>query len=63
MRTNFCRFLILLIKNTQHVTKKTYSFVPMQNFNENWDDKKLYKKYKITKEEIEFIETLVRPLK
>ena len=63
MRTNFCRFLILLIKNTQHVTKKTYSFVPMQNFNENWDDKKLYKKYKITKEEIDFIETLVRPLK
>jgi len=35
----------------------------MQNFNENWDDKKLYKKYKITKEEIAFIETLVRPLK
>lgn len=63
MRTNFCRFLILLIKNTQHVTKKTYSFVPMQNFNENWDDKKLYKKYKITKEEVDFIETLVRPLK
>ena len=63
MRTKFCRFLILLIKNTQHVTKKTYSFVPMQNFKENWDDKKLYKKYKITKEEIEFIDTLVRPLK
>ena len=63
MRTKFCRFLILLIKNTQHVTKKTYSFVPMQNFNENKDDKKLYKKYKITKKEINFIETLVRPLK
>ena len=63
MRTNFCRFLILLLKNTQHVTKKTYSFVPMQNFNESWNDEKLYKKYKISNEEIEFIETLIRPLK
>tara|TARA_B100001057_G_scaffold133566_1_gene132958 strand:- start:613 stop:2121 length:1509 start_codon:yes stop_codon:yes gene_type:complete len=62
MRTKFCRFLILLIKNTQHVTKKTYSFVPMQNFKENWDDKKLYKKYKITSKEIDFINSLIKPM-
>ena len=63
MKTKFFRFLMILIKNTQDVPKKVYSFIPNQNFNENWTDKKLFKKYKITKEEIEFIDTLVRPFK
>ena len=63
MKTKFFRFLMILIKNTQDVPKKVYSFIPNQNFNEKWTDEKLFKKYKITKEEIEFIDTLVRPFK
>ena len=35
--------------------KGVYSFVPSQNFDEPWTDEKLYKKYKLTSEEIEFI--------
>ena len=34
----------------------------MQDFNEEWSDEKLYKKYKLTKAEIEFIESMVRPM-
>ena len=30
-----------------------------QTFNENFDDKKLYKKYQLDDEEIEFIEKMV----
>lgn len=62
MRTRFFRFLVLLKKNTQHATSKVYSFVPIQDFTESWTDEKLYKKYGLTKAEIAFIESMVRPM-
>lgn len=62
MRTKFLRFLVLLLKPTQHVTQKTYGFVPVQDFNELWTDERLYKKYGITLEEQAFIDTLIRPM-
>src|SRR3989338_2482744 len=62
IKTRFFRFLVMLRKNTQHATKKVYEFVPIQDFSEPWTDEKLYKKYKLTKEEIEFIESMIRPM-
>lgn len=62
IKTKFFRFLILLIKNTQDVTRRKYFFIPDQDFKSSWDDKKLYKKYNINDQEIKFIESLVRPL-
>jgi site-specific DNA-methyltransferase (adenine-specific) len=60
--TMFFRFMVLLIKNTQDVPKKVYSFVPMQDFSEPWTDEKLYKKYDLTQDEIAFIESMIRPM-
>jgi site-specific DNA-methyltransferase (adenine-specific) len=60
--TKFFRFLVLLIKSTQDAASKVYSFVPIQNFNEEWTDEKLYQKYDISSEEIEFIDSLIRPM-
>lgn len=62
IESRFFRFLVLLIKNTQNGMKKVYSFVPMQDFAENWTDEKLYKKYSLTKDEIDFIESMIRPM-
>lgn len=62
MCSSFVRFLILLIKPSQHVTQKTYTFVPQQDFKEKWTDEKLYQKYGITEDEIKFINTLIRPI-
>ena len=62
MKTKFFRFLVMLRKNTQHASKAVYTFVPMQDFSEAWTDEKLYKKYKLAKEEIEFIESMIRPM-
>lgn len=62
IHTKFFHFLLGLRKNTQHTTRNTYSFIPMQDFSESWTDEKLYKKYKFTKEEIEFIESMIRPM-
>lgn len=62
IHTRFFRFLVLLIKNTQDAPKRVYQFVPMQDFNESWTDEKLYKKYGLTQEEIDFIESMIRPM-
>ncbi len=60
--TRLFRFLVLLRKPTQNSSKGSYSFVPLQNFSESWTDEKLYKKYKLTKDEIAFIESMIRPM-
>lgn len=60
--TRLFRFIVLQKKPSQHATRKVYEFIPMQDFSEEWNDEKLYKKYGITTEEIAFIESLVRPM-
>ena len=62
IRCRLFRFLVLLNKPTQHATSKVYNLVPMQDFAEAWTDEKLYKKYDLTKDEITFIESMVRPM-
>lgn len=60
--TKFFHFLLGLKKNTQHTTQKVYELIPMQDFSKPWTDEELYKKYKLTKKEIAFIEKMVRPM-
>ena len=62
IETNFFHFLLGLRKITQDATLKVYQFVPLQDFNETWTDEKLYKKYGLTQEEIDFIEAMIRPM-
>jgi len=62
VNTKFFHFLLGLKKITQHTTSSTYSFVPMQDFSEPWNDEKLYKKYGLTQDEIDFIESMIRPM-
>lgn len=62
IRTRFFRFCVMLKKNTQHAMSAKYALVPQQDFSEPWTDEKLYKKYGLTKDEIAFIESMVRPM-
>lgn len=62
LMTKFVRFLVLLRKNTQHATSKVYSFVPMQDFSKLWTDEELYQKYNLSQEEIDFIESMIKPM-
>lgn len=72
LRTSFARFMHSLAKISQHGTSKTYQFVPLQNFTKNSDidwtkstneiDRQLYAKYNLTNEEIEFIESMIKPM-
>ena len=62
IKTKFFRFLILLKKNTQNAAKNVYSFVPMQDFSKPLTDEFLYAKYNLSAEEIQFIESMIRPM-
>ena len=62
IHTKFFRFLVLMIKNTQHATKNVYRLVPVQDFENKLDDKNLYKKYNLTENEIKFIDEMIRPM-
>ncbi|PWQ98838.1 Eco57I restriction-modification methylase domain-containing protein [Leucothrix pacifica] len=60
--TKFFRFLVSLRKITQHATQSVYTFVPKQKWSKRWSDEELYKKYKLTHEEVDYIEAVIRPM-
>ena len=62
-----------VLKTTQDITPEKFKFVPLQDFTSASDidwtryiadiDKQLYKKYNLTDDEIDFIETNVKEMK
>jgi site-specific DNA-methyltransferase (adenine-specific) len=62
LKTKFVRFLVSQLSFSQDITKDRFSFVPIQDFSKEWTDEKLYKKYRLTEEEIAFIESMIRPM-
>lgn len=63
INTRFFHFMVGLKKITQHTTNKVYMFAPIQDFTQEWDDEKLFKKYGLSEDEIEFIMRAVWPEK
>ena len=43
-------------------TQKTCIFVPLQDFSKQWTDADLYVKYHLTKDEIAYIEEMIKPM-
>lgn len=72
IKTKFARVLLGVLKVTQHNSRKTWYYVPLQDFTVNSDidwtqsvadiDRQLYQKYDLSPEEIAFIETHVREM-
>lgn len=62
LRTRFVRFLVSLRKNTQDIYSERFQFVPDLPMDCEWTDELLYKKYAITKDQIEFINSMIRPM-
>ena len=72
IKSKFFRFMIGILKTSQNVLQNVYQFVPLQDFSSKSDidwsksteeiDKQLYKKYRLTKEEISFIESMIKPM-
>ncbi len=62
LQTRFARFLVSLRKATQDAAKDVYAFVPDIPLSHMWADEKLFERYGLTKDEIAFIESMVRPM-
>ena len=62
MKTKFFRAMLGVKKNDQSCGQSVYQLVPMQDFSRPWTDAELYKKYKLTKDEIAFIESMIKPM-
>lgn len=60
--TKFFRFLVSLRKITQDAFRPMYSWVPIQSWDRQWTDKALYKKYGLTKDEVDYVEAVIRPM-
>jgi len=62
IKTKFFRYLVSIKKKTQNGPRGVYQFVPMQDFSKPLTDEYLYAKYKLSDEEINFIESMIRPM-
>ena len=62
IHTRFFRYLVSIKKKTQNGPRGVYQFVPLQDFSKPWTDEELYAKYGLTEEEIEFIESMIKPM-
>jgi site-specific DNA-methyltransferase (adenine-specific) len=60
--TKLFRFLVLQKKNSQDAMRGVYQFVPLQDFSKPWTDAELYEKYGLSQEEIDFIESMIKPM-
>ncbi len=61
--TKFFRFLVSLRKITQDALRGTYTWVPQQEWNRTWTDALLYEKYGLTQSEIDYVESVIKPMK
>lgn len=61
-KTRFVRYLISVALSSMNIAKENFKFVPQQDFSKPWTDEELYKKYGLTDEEIQFIESMIRPM-
>lgn len=62
MATKFFRALVMINKVSQHASYLVYQAVPMQDFSQEWSDAKLYEKYHLSQTDIDFIESMIRPI-
>lgn len=62
IKTKFFRFLVWLRKVTQHNPKDRFQFVPLLEMRTRWTDAMLFERYRLGKEEIAFIESMIKEM-
>ena len=70
--TKFLRALLFFNRSSLNISTETFNLIPLQDFTDKSDidwsksiseiDKQLYKKYNLTEEEINFIESKIKPM-
>lgn len=61
-RSKFFRFMVSLRKITQHALRSTYTWVPVQSWDQQWEDEALYSKYGFSGDQILYIESVIKTM-
>jgi len=62
IKTKFFRALLFYNRHSLNISKESFSLIPNQDYKTSWSDEKLYKKYNLNKNEIDFIENNILPM-
>ena len=62
VKSKFFRFLLLQALTSINISKDKFCFIPLQDFSKHWTDEELYAKYNLTQDEINFIESMIKPM-
>lgn len=62
IKTKFFRALLFFNRHSLNISRDSFELIPIQDFSKPWTDEELYAKYGLTDEEIEFIESMIRPM-
>ena len=62
IQTKFFRYLVSIKKKTQDNPSSVFQFVPVQDWSKPWTDAELYQKYHLTQDEIDYIESMIKPM-
>jgi len=62
MTLRFPRFLLHETYSSMNISKGNFRFVPFLDYSRAWTDKQLYEQFGCSKEEIDMIDSMIRPL-
>ena len=60
LKTRFVRYLVAQVTSTQHLSKANFALVPVMDFSEHWDDKRLYEHFGLDEDDIDAIESSIK---
>lgn len=58
MKTKFFKALLYFNRSSINVTKSSFEYIPIVEFNKQWNDEELFKMFHLTSDEIDFIKGL-----
>ena len=62
MGLKFPRFMMKHTLSSMNISTQNFQFVPYLDYKTYWTDKMLYDRYHLSNEEIEYIESMIRPM-
>lgn len=62
IKTKFFRALLFFNRAQKNASTRTFNLIPLVSFDRLWTDAELYDKYGLTQDEIDFIESMIKPM-
>jgi site-specific DNA-methyltransferase (adenine-specific) len=60
LKTSLCRFIHLKTKTSRSLRTPQLKFIPKVDLTKSWTDKELYKHFKLSQEEIDYVESSIK---